>query len=160
MKGFLLFILLTSFLAALLAACNSGSGTPPATTGGTTAGATTGNTTAGTTTATTTAGTTGGVPLTRSISVTTNGGFRFETPVTVQSGTTVTWSNQTGAPHNIVWTTVTPSSSPAPGSGIATFSPGTNSAPWVAPTVTTATTYHYFCGIHGPGMAGDITVNP
>ena len=150
----------------------------PTTTGATTAGAANGATNSGATTSgLTTAGATNagatnagatsgtaGAPQTRSIATTTNSaaptGFAFESPVTVKAGTVVTWSNQSGAPHSVIWDTPTPSSAPAPGPNIPIFNSGSTSTPWTVPTVTSNTTYGYFCGIHGRGMSGQINVTP
>lgn len=87
-------------------------------------------------------------------------GFAFASPQTVKSGTSVTWQNQSSAPHSIVWDSQTPSTSPAPGAGIGTFGAGATSGVWTAPTVTANTTYAYHCGIHGPTMAGTVIVTP
>lgn len=87
-------------------------------------------------------------------------GMSFGNPMTVASGTSVTWVNQSGAPHNVIWDSRSPSNSPDPGANIATFAGGATSSAWVAPTVTTSTEYDYHCGIHGPMMSGKITVTP
>ena len=83
-----------------------------------------------------------------------------QTPVTVTSGESVSWSNQSTAPHGITWDGWTPSTSPAPGASIPVFQPGSTSATWIAPTVTAATTYDYHCTVHGTTMPGVIIVNP
>jgi len=87
-------------------------------------------------------------------------GFSFDGPVTVKSGRTVRWVNQSAGPHNIVWDSVTPPGSPTAGSNIGTFSAGATSDPWVAPTTSTNTTYSYYCSIHGRQMSGTVTVTP
>lgn len=147
-----LLIALVFCLAGLLAwGCGSGGGTGSTTTGGTTTG---GTTTGGTTT----------TPQTASVNVVANAsnptGFAFTSPVTVKSGAVVTWVNTTSVPHSIVWDAQTPSTSSAPGADIATFSGGSTSASWTAPTVTVNTIYAYHCGIHGPQMSGQIIVTP
>jgi plastocyanin len=86
-------------------------------------------------------------------------GFTFDSPITVKSGTTVKWVNQSAGPHNIVWDSA-PAGAPSPGAGIGTFAAGATSDAWVAPTVTADTTYPYHCGIHGPMMSGTIVVTP
>ena len=96
-------------------------------------------------------------PTTVSITVV---GMNFGSPITVKSGTAVTWQNASGLPHNVIWDSRSPDTSTAPGANIPTFNGGANSQPWVAPTVTTNTTYDYHCGIHGPMMSGQITVTP
>ena len=109
-------------------------------------------------------GSNSGGTTTRSIAATGNAsastGFAFASPVTVKSGTTVKWTNQSSAPHSIVWDAPTPSSAPSPGAGIGTFSAGATSDAWVAPSVSANTTYPYHCGIHGPMMSGTIIVTP
>jgi len=87
-------------------------------------------------------------------------GFSFAGPITVKSGTSVTWHNQSAGPHNVIWDGFTPNTSTSPGANIGTFSAGATSSAWVAPTVTTNTTYNYHCGIHGPTMAGVVIVTP
>ena len=87
-------------------------------------------------------------------------GYSFNSPISVKSGDTVTWVNQSTAPHGITWDSQTPSTSPAPGANIPVFSAGTSSATWTVPTVTTATTYNYHCTVHGPTMPGVINVTP
>jgi plastocyanin len=91
--------------------------------------------------------------------------YAFATPVTVQSGTSVTWNNETVAPHNITWVSTSPSSSPGPGADIdpngfgGTGASSQMSSAWIAPTVTQATTYSYRCTFHSD-MFGSITVTP
>lgn len=87
-------------------------------------------------------------------------GFAFTSPETARSGDTVEWVNRSTAPHGITWDQQSPSSSPAPGANIPIFQPGSTSQSWVVPSVTQATTYHYHCTVHGPTMAGVITVSP
>ncbi len=86
-------------------------------------------------------------------------GFAFSDS-TVKSGTKVTWQNQTVASHCIMWDDRVPTTSPGPGANIPVFAGGSASGAWTAPTVTAQTTYHYHCCIHGPAMAGQITVTP
>lgn len=140
----------TLLMAGVVTACIAGCGGGGSSSGYTMGGGTTG-------------GTTGG-GLTASIATVNNSsapmGFSFTSPVTVKSGTSVTWVNQSSAPHSIVWDAQSPSASPAPGAGIGVFSPGATSSAWIAPTVTVSTTYNYHCGIHGPTMAGQVTVTP
>lgn len=87
-------------------------------------------------------------------------GFSFMSPVTIKSGTVVTWVNQTAATHGITWDSWIPNSSPGPGANIPVFTGGTDSNSWTAPTVTVNTTYNYHCTVHGPTMAGVIIVTP
>jgi len=145
--------------------CGGEGGSTSSGTQGTT-GSTTGTTTSGTT-GTTTAGSTGTTtsgPTTASVSVINNAsapmGFSFQSPVTVASGTQVTWNNTSAAPHGITWDTWTPAAQPAPGSDVAIFNAGATSAAWTAPTVTASTTYNYHCTVHGATMNGQIVVTP
>ena len=105
-----------------------------------------------------------GTPLTAKISVDTDAtapmGFSFKSPVTVASGTIVTWHNESTSPHSIVWDSVSPASSPGPGANLGAFSAGADSATWTAPMVVASTTYNYHCGIHGSTMAGQVIVTP
>lgn len=88
-------------------------------------------------------------------------GFSFSpAQQTVVSGQHVIWVNNSAAPHSIVWDSTTPSTSPGPGASVPQFDVNHSSQDWVAPTVTTQTTYAYHCGVHGPNMAGTIVVNP
>jgi plastocyanin len=87
-------------------------------------------------------------------------GLNFGTPVTISSGTHVTWNNQSGVAHSVVWDNRTPSTSPEPGANLSTFNGGATSSIWIAPTVTASTDYNYHCGIHGLMMSGKITVTP
>jgi plastocyanin len=83
-----------------------------------------------------------------------------QSPVTVTSGDSVSWSNQSTAPHGITWDSHTPSTSPSPGANVPVFQAGATSGTWVAPAVTVTTTYDYHCTVHGPTMPGVIIVNP
>jgi plastocyanin len=145
MKKILPIALILCLVGLLVWGCGSGGGTSSTTTGGTTPTPTP-------------------TPTTDTVNVAANAsnptGFAFAGPTTVKSGTSVTWVNTTSAPHSIVWDSHTPSTSPAPGADIGTFTGGSTSAPWIAPTVTVSTTYAYHCGIHGPQMAGQIIVTP
>jgi len=87
-------------------------------------------------------------------------GYSFNSPISAVSGDTVTWNNESTAPHGITWDSQTPSTSPAPGANIPIFQAGTTSAAWTVPTVTGATTYNYHCTVHGVTMAGVINVTP
>ena len=105
-----------------------------------------------------------GGPTTVSIPVVNNAaapmGFSFNSPVAAHSGDSVSWHNQSTAPHGITWDGWTPIASPAPGANIAVFAAGSTSGTWTAPTVTTMTTYNYHCTVHGVTMAGVINVSP
>ena len=135
--------------AGAIAGCGGGGGGSSTTPAGSTAGTTSGS---------------GGGGLTANIAVTNNAsapmGFAFQSPVTVKSGTAVTWVNQSSAPHGITWDAQSPSSSPAPGADVAVFGAGSSSAVFTAPTVTASTTYNYHCTVHGPTMAGQMIVTP
>jgi plastocyanin len=87
-------------------------------------------------------------------------GFSFGSPVTVRKGATVRWNNTSSTAHGIIWDSQVPGTSPAPGGNISTFAPGATSDAWTAPILTVPTTYNYHCTLHGPTMAGVITVNP
>src|SRR5580700_2597034 len=83
----------------------SSSNSTGSSTGSTTA-STTGSTTSGTT-GSSTGSTTGSAPATATIAAINNAaapmGFSFQSPVTVKSGTHVTWVNNSSAPHTIIF---------------------------------------------------------
>jgi plastocyanin len=94
-------------------------------------------------------------PVTHSVAViidpTAQVGFGFTTPDggPVHVGDRIVWVNQTSAPHGVTWdTTGSPANGPI-------FGAGTTTAPIV---MTSAGTFHYHCTVHGPSMAGTITV--
>jgi plastocyanin len=87
-------------------------------------------------------------------------GLSFGNPITVSPGTSVIWKNQSDVMHSVVWDSHAPDSSPGPGNDIPPFLAGGASLEWIAPAVTTSTTYNYHCGIHGTMMSGQIIVNP
>jgi plastocyanin len=74
-------------------------------------------------------------------------GFAFRpTPVTINAGDTVTWTNKDQAAHSAVFASGGPQT-PVLANG--------QSAPL---TFTTAGTFNYVCGIHGASMSGTVIV--
>jgi plastocyanin len=80
----------------------------------------------------------------------------FPTSRSVAAGTTVTWENDIGAPHNVTW-------DDAAGRAAAGAGDGTGDILDASAThmrkFTTAGTYGFHCTIH-PGMIGTLTVTP
>ena len=77
------------------------------------------------------------------------------TTLTVPTGTTVTWQNDTGVTHNVVWDDANGQNAAAAGDGtgnIGSFSTGSHTR-----MMTTAGTFGFHCTIH-PGMNGSLTV--
>jgi plastocyanin len=79
------------------------------------------------------------------------------TTLSVPAGTTVTWKNDTGVPHNVLWNDAAGRS--AAGAGDGTGDIADASATHTRKFVT-AGTYGFHCSIHAPGMTGTLTVNP
>jgi plastocyanin len=78
---------------------------------------------------------------------------------TVTAGTTVTWTNDSGTPHNVTWNDASGINAAQAGDGagnIDTFATGSHTR-----LFTTPGTYNFYCTIHGTktsGMRGSITV--
>ena len=149
------FGLVALVLIAMLAACGGSSGgassTPPAS-GGTTPTATSGTTptaTSGTTPSPTNAPS--GNTMKISITTDSSGNFTFSpATITIKAGTTVVWTNMTGAPH-----TVTSDDGKTFDSGIA--NPISASGGTFKFTFNTAGTFAYHCQIH-PFMKANVIV--
>ena len=147
-----LFVLLAFAAMIVLAACGgttSGSTTPtPTQAGNTPTTAPAGNTptpTTGTTATTTPSGST------MAVSITSNGTFAFSpATITIKVGTTVTWTNNTSAPH-----TVTSDDGTSFDSGI--NNPISASGGTYSFTFTKAGTFTYHCSIH-PFMKATVIV--
>jgi len=79
--------------------------------------------------------------------------------LTVNSGATVTWQNDSGVIHNVVWVSAAGRNAAAAGDGtgdIANFGAGSHARLFTAPG-----SYDFYCTIHGSptaGMHGTLTV--
>ncbi len=117
MKSLLLLCSLIVAGGAILIGCGGGGGSGSYNASGSTSGGTaSGSTTSGG------AGTTASIPAINNAAAPM--GYSFNSPITVKAGTSVTWTNQSTAPHSIIWDAQSPSSSPSPGSNLPVFSPG------------------------------------
>lgn len=77
-------------------------------------------------------------------------GFAFQTGIKVKVGGTVTFKNNDGDDHSVLWDTA---GSPA---NVPVMGPGASSAPVVMPS---AKTFNFHCGVH-PSMTGSVQVLP
>ena len=80
--------------------------------------------------------------------------------LTVTAGTVVTWQNDSGIIHNVIWVTAAGRNAAGAGDGvgdITNWSSGSHTRVFATPG-----TYDFYCNIHGTpttGMHGTLTVN-
>jgi plastocyanin len=75
---------------------------------------------------------------------------------TVTAGTAVTWQNDSGVIHDVIWDNATASAAAGAGDGsgdIGDFSSGSHSRVFNTPG-----TYGFHCIHHAPGMTGTLTI--
>jgi plastocyanin len=80
----------------------------------------------------------------------------FPTTLSVAAGTTVTFENDLGLFHNVLWDTAAGSAAAGAGDGTGDIADATATH---TRKFTTAGTYGFHCNVH-PGMNGTLTVTP